>query len=61
MWKPGNNTNWLLGLAAVVGLCAAGCSLWHVPKLDVNKYRDPRAVDIDDRLGTAPPVLSAPQ
>lgn len=33
---------------------ATGCGAWRMPKLDVNRFRDPRAVDIDDRLSSTP-------
>ncbi|WP_425395071.1 hypothetical protein [Aeoliella sp.] len=35
---------------AVCLLLASGCTSWKVPKLDMNRLRDPRAVDIDNRL-----------
>jgi hypothetical protein len=43
-----------LVLALLTCIATAGCALWHPPRLDLNKYRDPRAVDIDDRLGGTP-------
>lgn len=40
--------------------CAAGCTSWKMPNLHPNQLRDPRAVDIDGRLGGAPPTVSEP-
>jgi hypothetical protein len=31
-------------------LSTGGCALWNKDLLDPNHYRDPRAVDIDNRL-----------
>jgi hypothetical protein len=39
---------------------AGGCALWNKELLDPNHYRDPRAVDIDDRLQKDVPIVKNP-
>jgi hypothetical protein len=39
----------------VLTLASGGCAKWKRPDFDLSRYRDPRAVDIDDRL-SAPPL-----
>ncbi len=50
-----HHMNAWLGLALLAS-SVAGCAAWHVPRLDLNRYRDPRAVDIDDRMSSVPPA-----
>jgi len=42
-------------------LACSGCAVWNPPKFDLNRFRDPRAIDIDDRLSSPPPKPSAEQ
>ncbi len=39
-------------------LLASGCSAWRTPTFDLNRLRDPRAVDIDQRLATPQPTVN---
>jgi hypothetical protein len=45
---------------------APGCSMWNRTKekvaenLDMDKYRDHRAVDIDQRLSSPDPIVNSP-
>lgn len=39
-------------------LLASGCATWRTPTFDVNRLRDPRAVDIDQRLSTPQPTVN---
>lgn len=50
-----------IALAACL-LLTTGCTAWRPStfdwsRLDWNRLRDPRAVDIDNRLSTAPPTI----
>lgn len=42
-------------LLLLVALTCGGCAKWKRPEFSLNSLRDPRAVDIDDRL-SAPPL-----
>jgi hypothetical protein len=39
---------------------AGGCALWNKDVLNPNHYRDPRAVDIDNRLQKEVPIVKNP-
>jgi hypothetical protein len=45
----------LLLVALAACTASGGCAKWSRPKLDLSRWRDPRAVDIDGRL-SAPPL-----
>ena len=48
-----------------VGLCAllgplAGCATWDVERWNIDRFRDDRAVDIDERLSNDEPIVKNP-
>jgi len=54
----------VISLAVILLPLAAGggCAFWnsHKPDLNLEKYRDPRAADIDRRLEKATPIVQNP-
>jgi hypothetical protein len=56
----------LAACLAAPTIAVPGCSLWHRTKekleenLDMDKYRDNRAVDIDRRLSSPDPIVNSP-
>lgn len=46
-------------LAATV-LLASGCTTWKSPREHLRELRDPRALDIDQRLAGPPPTIDSP-
>lgn len=38
----------------------SGCALFHKETWDINRYRDPRAADIDHRLDRSEPIVKNP-
>lgn len=41
----------LLLFTLLAALTTSGCAAWNTDKWDLSRYRDPRAADIDQRLG----------
>ena len=50
---------WLAAML-LLPILAAGCSLWHKDRWDLNSYRDQRAVDIDQRLERNQQIVKNP-
>jgi len=46
-------------LLAACLLSAGGCAKWKTSTFDLNRLRDPRAIDIDGRLSSPSPVRSS--
>jgi hypothetical protein len=46
--------------ATLVLLGASGCAMFDRDKWDLNRYRDERAVDIEQRLDTSEPIVENP-
>ncbi len=52
-----------LGCVAVVLLLlvsAGGCASWNLERFNLNRLRDDRAVDIDNRLEGSKPIVANP-
>lgn len=45
---------YLVLLLFALGVASSGCARWQRPLFDASRLRDPRAVDIDDRLSGPP-------
>lgn len=45
---------------ATVVLLASGCTTWKSPSERLRELRDPRALDIDQRLAGPPPTIDHP-
>jgi hypothetical protein len=46
-------------LAALLG-CLSGCAMWNKENWSFDRYRDERAVDIDQRLSSDEPIVKNP-
>jgi hypothetical protein len=48
--------------AAILSLLAlaGGCTLWDNDRWDLDRYRDDRAVDIEQRLERKEPIVKSP-
>jgi hypothetical protein len=58
-----NHSNCLLRLAAAILLLLAfnmGCAMWDRDRWNFDRYRDARAVDIEQRLDDAKPIVDNP-
>jgi hypothetical protein len=58
-----NHSNRRVGYAAAIllGLAiAGGCNVFDAERWDLNRYRDQRAVDVDQRLGQDRPMVENP-
>jgi hypothetical protein len=51
--------NYCLCLFALVAPLA-GCAMWDAERWNVDRYRDERAVDIDQRLSSDEPIVKNP-
>jgi hypothetical protein len=59
-WLHSNCRN--VSLAAIVSLSiiAGGCAMWDQNRWNLNRYRDERAVEIEQRLERTEPVVKNP-
>jgi hypothetical protein len=47
-------------MAAILCVTAPGCASWNLERFSPNRLRDERAVSIERRLETAPPIVASP-
>jgi hypothetical protein len=49
-------------MAAILSLLilTGGCALWHKDHWNLDRYRDERAVDIEQRLERSEPIVKNP-
>ncbi len=59
-WFHSNCRN--ASLAAIVSLpfLAGGCAMWDQNRWNLNRYRDERAVEIEQRLERTEPIVKNP-
>jgi hypothetical protein len=59
-WFHSNCRNACLAAVVSLPIFAGGCALWEQDRWNLNRYRDDRAVDIEQRLERTEPVVKSP-
>jgi hypothetical protein len=47
-------------ILAIFVVSLTGCAMFDAEKWDLNRFRDERAVDVDQRLSERPPIVENP-